>query len=178
MSDNLDIVAKNGKVYKDIRAYHIAIGHAVRQALLKFYKEIKEYAIKEISNYYALELHGSEFYENTYGMLNALMESDDVNGAITYYIKGNWKGNTTFNIDIDWSFLDAHSNGYGQWGTYTSLDGEQVTEIWEDLLEKGLPIGILSQTGERHSSFNLEEKIEKYIDKNLKNIVDNAIKNF
>lgn len=178
MSDNLDIVAKNGKVYKDIRAYHIAIGHAVRQALLNFYKDIKEYAIKEISNYYSLELHGSDYYENTYGMLKALMESDDINGAITYAIKGNWEGNTTFNIGIDWSYLDAHNNGYGQWGTYTSLDGEKVTEIWDELLQQGLPIGIVYETGERHSPFNLKEKIDKYIDKNLKNIVDETIKNF
>ena len=35
----------------------------------------------------------------TYGMLKALMESDDINGAITYAIKGNWEGNTTFNIN-------------------------------------------------------------------------------
>lgn len=178
MGDNLNIVAKNGKVYKDIRAYHIAIGHAIRQALLNFYKDVKKYAIREISNYYSLELHGSEFYENTYGMLEALMDSDDVNGAITYFIKGNWEGNTTFNINIDWSYLDAHSNGNGQWGTYMSLNGEDVTAIWDELLQQGLPIGLVSKTGERHTPFNLKEKIEEYIEKNLKNVVNNVLRKF
>ena len=178
MSEDLEIVAKNGKIYKSFRAYHIAIGHAVRQALLDFYKDIKQYVITEVSNYYAMEFHGSEYYENTYDMLNALMESDDVNGAITYMIKGNWEGNATFDINIDWTYLDAHSNGEVQWGTYTSLNGDDVTEIWEDLLEAGLPKGIIYQTGERHPSFNLQDKIEKYINDHLKEIVDKAIKNF
>lgn len=173
--DDFIITANNGKTYKGLRAYHIALGHAVRQALLDFYKEIKEYAIKEVKNYYDMEFYGSDYYDNTYGMIDALIESDDVNGAITYMVKGNWQGNTTFNIDIDWSFLDGHSNGYGQWGTYTSLNGEDVTKIWDELLEAGLPIGL---SGERHTPFNLQERIQQYIDKNLDKKINNVINNF
>lgn len=176
--DELEIVGNNGRVYKGLRAYHIALGHAVRDALLNFYKDVKKYAIQEVQKYYDAEFHGSEYYDNTYGMINSLMESDDINGAITYMIKGNWEKNVTFDINIDWTKLNAHSNGYGQWGTYTSLDGNDVTGVWEDLLEAGLPKGILSETGERHPSFNLEEKIEKYIDEHLNNIVDKVVRDF
>ena len=96
--EEFEITASNGRTYKSLRAYHIALGHAVRQALLDFYKDVKKYAISEVQKYYDAEFQGSEFYDNTYGMLNALIESDDINGAITYAIKGNWEGNTTFNI--------------------------------------------------------------------------------
>ena len=176
--EEFEITASNGRTYKSLRAYHIALGHAVRQALLDFYKDVKKYAISEVQKYYDAEFQGSEFYDNTYGMLNALIESDDINGAITYAIKGNWEGNTTFNIGIDWSKLDGHSNGYGQWGTYTSLNGEDVTDIWNNLLESGLPKGILSITGERHPSFNLGEKVENYIKKNLNSKIQQAINSF
>ena len=89
MSDDFEIIANNGKVYKSLRAYHIALGHAVRQALLDFYDEVKKYAISEVQKFYDAEFHGSEYYDNTYGMIDALMESDDINGAISYYIRGN-----------------------------------------------------------------------------------------
>lgn len=176
--DDLEIVANNGRVYKSLRAYHIALGHAVRQALLDFYKEIKRYAINEVQKFYSNEFHGSEYYSNTYGMIESLMESDDIDGAISYYVRGNWEGNTTFNIEIDWTQLDAHSNGYGQWGTYTSLDGADVTGEWEELMENGLPKGLLKYTGERHPSFNLGEKIEKYVNDRLDSIVKKVIANF
>ncbi len=178
MSDGFEIIANNGKVYKSLRAYHIALGHAVRQALLDFYDEVKKYAISEVQKFYDAEFHGSEYYDNTYGMIDALMESDDINGAISYYIRGNWEGNTTFDINIDWTQLNAHSNGYGQWGTYTSFDGSDVTGEWEELMNNGLPKGILAQTGERHPSFNLGEKIEKYVDTHLSNKINNIIRNF
>lgn len=178
MSDDFEIIGNNGKVYKDLRAYHIAIGHAVRNALIDFYKEVKKYAISEVQKFYSAEFQGSEYYDNTYGMIDALMESDDINGAISYYIRGNWEGNTTFDINIDWTQLDAHSNGYGQWGTYTSLDGDNVTGEWEELMNNGLPKGILALTGERHPSFNLGKKIEKYVDTHLNSVVNNVIRNF
>lgn len=176
--DELEIIGNNGKVYKSLRAYHIAIGHAVRQALLDFYDEVKKYAISEVQKFYDAEFHGSEYYDNTYGMIDALMESDNINGAISYFIRGNWEGNTTFDINIDWEQLDAHSNGYGQWGTYTSFDRDSVTGEWEQLLENGLPKGILEKTGERHPSFNLEKKIEEYVDKNLDKRIQNVLKGF
>lgn len=179
MSENLEIAAKNGKVYKDFRAFHIAIGHTIRQALIDFYQDIKQYAIKEISNYYSLEFHGSEFYDNTYGMIEALLDSDDVNGAITYRVKGNWENDSSLNVIINWEYLEASAGENGMfWGTYTSLNGESVTDIWEDILEAGLPKGIIYKTGERHPSFNLEEKINNYIDKNIKRIVDDVVKKF
>ena len=43
MSDELEIIANNGKVYKSFRAYHIALGHAVRQALIDFSKEVEDF---------------------------------------------------------------------------------------------------------------------------------------
>ena len=174
--EDLEVIGNNGKIYKNLRAYHIAIGHAVRQALLEFYKEVKNYAIREVQKFYDAEFHGSEYYDNTYGMIESLMDSDDIDGAISYYIKGNWEGNTTFNIGIDWNQLDAHSNGYGHWGTYTDLDGVSVTNEWDELLENGLPKGILAVTGERHPSFNLGKKIEDYVDKNLDKKVQDALK--
>jgi hypothetical protein len=58
------------------------------------------------------------------------------------------------------------------------LNGEDVTEVWDNLLKAGLPKGILSQTGIRHPSFNLEAKIEQYIETNLSRVVDDAINNF
>lgn len=176
MSQDLQIISQNGKVYKNIRAYHIAMGHAVRQTLLTFYKEVKDYAIKEVQQFYSTEFHGSEYYDNTYGMIASLMEDDDIDGAISYFIKGNWEGNAIFDIKIDWNQLDAHSNGYGHWGTYTDLDGVSVTNEWDELLENGLPKGILAVTGERHPSFNLGEKIENYINKNLDKKIQSALK--
>lgn len=176
--NELKITSNKGRVYNGIRAYHIALGHTVRNALLKFYDEVKQYAISEVQKFYDAEFHGSEYYDNTYGMIEALMESDDINGAISYYIKGNWEGNTTFNIDIDWEYLDAHNNGYGQWGTYTSLSEDNITNQWEEMMEQGLPKGILEKAGERHPSFNLGERINSYIEKNLENIITNAINNF
>lgn len=174
----MEIVGNNGRVYKDLRAYHIALGHAVRQALLDFYDEVKEYAISEVWKFYENEFYGSDYYENTFGMIDALENSDDINGAISYIIKGNWEKNVTFDISIDWSQLDGHSNGRGEWGTYTSFDGKDATGEWEQLLESGLPKGILEQTGERHPSFNLGEKIEKYVEKNLDNRIQDVLDNF
>lgn len=178
MSDDLEIIANNGKVYKNLRAYHIALGHAVRQALLDLYKDVKNYAISEVQKFYDAEFHGSEYYDNTYGMIKALMESDDIDGAISYYIRGNWEGNAIFNINIDWNYLDAHSNGYGRWGTYTSLNGEDVSYEWEELLESGLPKGILEYTGERHPSFNLGKRIEQYIDKHIDKKINEVLRKF
>ena len=56
----MEIVGNNGRVYKDLRAYHIALGHAVRQALLDFYDEVKEYAISEVWKFYENEFYGSD----------------------------------------------------------------------------------------------------------------------
>lgn len=175
MSDDFEIVANNGKVYKSLRAYHIALGHAVRQALLTFYKEVKEYAINEVWKFYENEFYGSDYYENTFGMIDALENSDDLNGAISYYIRGNWEGRTTFDIEIDWSQLDGHSNGRGEWGTYTSLNGTEVTGEWEELLMSGLPIGL---TGDRHPSFDLGKKIENYVEKNIDKVINKVISEF
>jgi site-specific DNA-adenine methylase len=88
MSGDLEIVAKNGRRYKDFRAYHIAIGHAVRQALLDFYKDVKNYAITEIESFYASEFQGSEYYDNTYGMLNSLIESGKETQLFIYKLTG------------------------------------------------------------------------------------------
>lgn len=173
MSNNdLEIITNSGKRYKSFRALHIAMGKAVRSALLDFYQEVKEYAIQVVEAYYDKELHGSEYYENTYGMINALKESNDIDGAISYFIKGNFEKKYSFDIEIDWSYLDSHSNGYGNFGTYTSFDGTPVVDQWDELLQSGLPIGL---TGERHSPFDLGEEIKKYVEKNIENVVDRAL---
>lgn len=178
MTNDFKITSSSGKVYNGIRAFHIAMGHAVRNALLKFYKDVKQYVINEVKKYYDMEFHGSEYYDNTYGMIVALENSDDINGAITRAVKGSWEGNGILNINIDWSYLEAHSNGYGKWGVYSSLDGENVTDKWEDLLQSGLPKGILERTGERHPSFNLQQIIQEYVDNNLDNIIQEALRKF
>ena len=51
MKDDL-IRTNSGKTYKSFRALHIAMGMAVRNALLKFYKDVKKYAIGEIEKLY------------------------------------------------------------------------------------------------------------------------------
>ena len=174
----MDIVANNGKVYHSLRAYHIAMGHAVRQALLNLAKETKQYAIQEVENYYDMEFHGSEYYDNTYGMIESIKNSEDIDSSFSSFVKGNWAGNVGFDIEIDWSNLNGHSNGYGQWGTYTSLDGSDVTVAWESFLKAGLPKGILKVTGERHIPFDLQKKVDEYVDKRIDKIINKVIQDF
>lgn len=168
-----EIITNSGKRYKNFRAYHIAIGTAIRYALIDFYKEVKKYAIQVVTNYYHNEFGGSEYYDNTYGMINALESSDDFNGAIYSQIKGNWEGKSEFDIFIDWEYLDSQMNGEGHFGTYTDFDGNPITDKWEELLEKGLPI---YKTGIRHSPLNLDKIIKDYVDKNIEKAMDKAIK--
>lgn len=172
MNSDFEIITNSGKRYKSFRALHIAMGKAVRSALLNFYKDVKDYAIREVENMYASEFNGSEYYDNTYGMISALENSNDVDGAISYYIRGSFEKRYSFEIEIDWSYLDSHSNGRGQFGTYTSFDGSPVVNVWDELLQSGLPIGL---TGERHTSFDLTKIIQDYIEKNIEQIVDRAL---
>ena len=51
--EEFEITASNGKTYKSLRAYHIALGHAVRQALINFAREIEDYCIKKVEEFYA-----------------------------------------------------------------------------------------------------------------------------
>ena len=48
----MEIVTNSGKTYKDLRAYHIALGHAVRQALIDFSKDVEKYCQQLISDFY------------------------------------------------------------------------------------------------------------------------------
>lgn len=170
----MEIVTDSGKVYKNLRAYHIALGHAVRRALIDLYKEVKEFAIQKTKEFYDNEFGGSDYYDNTYGMINALESSDDLNGAISYYIKGSYNKNYTFEIEIDWDTLDSHINE-GKFGTYTSFDGTPVVDIWDELLEKGLPI---YPNDKRHPSFDLGKLIQDFIDKRIDDKVQKAIEEF
>ena len=52
MSEDFEIIGNNGKVYKNLRAYHIALGHAVRQALIDFSQEVEEFLQQKISDFY------------------------------------------------------------------------------------------------------------------------------
>ena len=58
------------------------------------------------------------------------------------------------------------------------LNGEDVSYEWEELLESGLPKGILEYTGERHPSFNLGKRIEQYIDKHIDKKINEVLRKF
>ena len=70
MSNDLEIVANNGKVYKDLRAYHIALGHAVRQALISFSKEVENFLQKKVADFYGE--YSPEYYERTYQLMDKM----------------------------------------------------------------------------------------------------------
>lgn len=174
--DDYMFMTANGRRYKTARAYHIAMGMAVRYALLNFYKEVKQYLIQELEEWYQNNTGGSDYYDNTYGMINAFVESNDVDGAIHYAIRGSFeKSNAVFAMGIDWTELDAHSNGYGEFGTYTSFDGTSVVDNWDELLKSGLPI---YPNVERKDPLDVYFLIDKYVDKRLDRVIDNVLEQY
>lgn len=174
--ENMEITAANGKTYKNLRAFHIAIGIAVRNALLDFYQEVKQYAIETVTNWYMQNTGNSEYYDNTYGMISALESSDDFNGAISYYIRGSYLTlQQEFEIYIDWDYLESHFNGTGMYNTYMGFDRQSVSgDDWEEMLRNGLN----SFWGESKVPFDLMDILQRYIDKHLDKKINNALKDF
>lgn len=149
----MEIVANNGKTYKDLRAYHIALGHAVRQALIDFTYEVEEYCQTLINNFYA------EYSPDYYNRTGQLLEKMQLNELIKIKIQGNFEGKYYFEYNLfDWNVLDAHSNGRGKFGTYTSFDGTDVRDSMELFLQNGIY---------GHSGLDLYTDIDKYINDHL-----------
>lgn len=160
----MEIQANNGKIYKDLRAYHIAMGHAVRQALIKFAYEVEDYCIQQVENFYGE--YTPESYERTY----QLLEKMQIGELIKLNIKGNFQAKYTFEYDLfDWEVLDAHSNGKGKFGTYTSFDGTDARPSMEEILFNGIY---------GHTSLDLYTDIDKYINENLDDRIQLVLDNF
>lgn len=163
-----EITTANGKKYNSIRAYHIAIGQAVRYALINLREEVKQHMIDFVGSYYDSEFKGSEYYQNTYGLLNSI-EADKL---IDLNIQGNWEQNYEVEFELHWDELDAHSNGYGAFGTYTDFDGNSFVNSIEENLKRGLDIGIYKYTGERHTPIDIEGELKSIVDNKLQQVVE------
>lgn len=163
-----EITTANGKKYNSVRAYHIAIGQAVRYALNNLREEVKQHMIDFIGSYYDSEFIGSEYYQNTYGLLTSI-ESDRL---IELNIKGNWEQNYEVEVGLNWDELDAHFNGYGEFGTYTDFDGNSFVNSIEENLKRGLDMGVYKYTQRRHSPIDIEGELNRVIDKKLQQVVE------
>lgn len=164
MSNDLEIVANNGKVYKDLRAYHIALGHAVRQALISFSKEVENFLQKKVADFYGE--YSPEYYERTY----QLMDKMQLGELIKMSIKGNFEGKYEIEYELfDWTVLDSIDNGRGNFGTYMSFDKLDSRPEIEGYLQDGI-IG--------HSPFDFYKEIDDYVNKNLDNRIQNVLNNF
>lgn len=160
----MEIRANNGKIYKDLRAYHIAMGHAVRQALIAFSKEVEKYCQEKIEDFYG------EYYPESYERTYQLMDKMKLNELIKVKIKGSFTGNYQFEYDLfDWAVLDAHSNGKGKFGTYTSFDGTDARENMEQYLLDGIY---------GHSSLDLYTEVNEYINNHLDNRIQEVLNKF
>lgn len=164
MSDDLEIIANNGKVYKNLRAYHIALGHAVRQALIDFSKEVENFLQKKVSDFYGE--YSPEDYERSY----QLMEKMQLGELIKMSIKGNFEGKYEVEYELfDWTVLDSIDNGKGKFGTYMSFDKSDSRPEIESYLQDGI-IG--------HAPFDFYKEIDNYVSKNLDNRIQKVINNF
>lgn len=163
--EKLEITANNGRVYKDLRAYHIALGRAVRQALIDFSKEVEEYCKEQILEFYGE--YNPEYYDRTY----QLRDKMNLEELIKMSIKGNFEGKYEFEYELfDWQVLNSVDNGYGNFGTYMSFDGTDVRDTMETFLKEGVIKG--------HSAFDLYQEIDKYVNKNLDSRIQKVIEEF
>ena len=161
----MEIVANNGKVYKDLRAYHIALGMAVRQALINFSKEVEDYCQKLISDFYGE--YNPEYYERSY----QLEEKMRLEELIKMSIRGNFEGNYHLEYNLfDWQVLDSIDNGYGQFGTYMSFDKTDVRDEMEMFMQAGIIKG--------HESLNLYDLVDKYVSEHLDDRIQKVLKEF
>lgn len=162
--DDLEIVANNGKTYKSLRAFHIAMGHAVRNALIDFSKEVEEFLQKKVQEFYGE--YTPEYYERSYQLMNKMNLGD----LIKMSIKGNFSGKYEIEYELfDWSVLDSIDNGKGQFGTYMSFDKSDSRPDIEGYLQEGI-IG--------HSSFDLYKEIDDYVSKHLDDRIQKVINEF
>lgn len=163
--EKLEITANNGRVYNSLRAYHIALGRAVRQALIDFSKEVEQYCQEKISEFYGE--YNPENYNRTY-QLRDKMKLEEL---IKMSIRGNYEGKYEFSYELfDWQVLDSTDNGYGNYGTYMSFDGTDVRDTMETFLKEGTIKG--------HSAFDLYQVIDEYVDKNLDDRIQKVIEEF
>lgn len=164
MSDDLEIIANNGKVYKNLRAYHIALGHAVRQALINFSKEVEEFLQEKIQEFYSE--YTPDYYERTYQLINKMQLGE----LIKMSIKGNFEGKYEIEYELfDWTVLDSIDNGIGNFGTYMSFDKSDSRPDIEEYFQNGI-IG--------HSSFDFYKEVDDYVNKHLDDRIQNVINNF
>lgn len=162
--DDLEIVANNGKTYKSLRAFHIAMGHAVRNALIDFSKEVEEFLQKKVQEFYGE--YTPENYERSYQLMNKM----NLGELIKMSIKGNFSGKYEIEYELfDWSELDSIDNGKGQFGTYMSFDKSDSRPDIERYLQDGI-IG--------HSSFDLYKEIDDYVNKHLDDRIQKVINEF
>ena len=162
--DDLEIIANNGKTYKSLRAFHIAMGHAVRNALIDFSKEVEEFLQKKVQEFYVE--YTPEYYERSYQLMNKMNLGD----LIKMSIKGNFSGKYEIEYELfDWSVLDSIDNGKGQFGTYMSFDKSDSRPDIEGYLQDGI-IG--------HSSFDLYKEIDDYVSKHLDDRIQKVINEF
>jgi hypothetical protein len=161
----MEIVANNGKVYKDLRAYHIALGMAVRQALINFSKEVEDYCQKLISDFYGE--YNPEYYERSY----QLEEKMRLGELIKMSIRGNFEGNYHLEYNLfDWQVLDSIDNGYGQFGTYMSFDKTDVRDEMEMFMQAGIIKG--------HEPLNLYDLVDKYVSEHLDDRIQKVLNEF
>lgn len=161
----MEIVANNGKVYKDLRAYHIALGMAVRQALINFSKEVEDYCQKLISDFYGE--YNPEYYERSY----QLEEKMRLGELIKMSIRGNFEGNHHLEYNLfDWQVLDSIDNGYGQFGTYMSFDKTDVRDEMEMFMQAGIIKG--------HEPLNLYDLVDKYVSEHLDDRIQKVLNEF
>lgn len=164
MNENFEIVGNNGKVYKSLRAYHIALGHAVRQALINFSQEVESFLQKKVSDFYGE--YSPQNYERTYQLMNKMQLGE----LIKMSIRGNFEGKYEIEYELfDWSVLDSIDNGIGNFGTYMSFDKSDSRPEIEEYFRNGI-IG--------HNSFDLYKEIDDYVNKNLDNRIQEVINNF
>lgn len=162
--DDFLITSQHGRVYKGLRAYRIALGHAVRQALINFAKEVEDYCQERVAEFYG------EYNPSYYDRTGQLLDKMKLQQLIKTEIRGNFQGNVTFEIDVfDWEVLDAHENGYGEFGTYTSFSGEDSRGNIEEYFSNGIY---------GHNGFNLREDVKQYIDNKLEKVIEDVINNF
>ena len=164
MNENFEIVGNNGKVYKSLRAYHIALGHAVRQAIINFSQEVESFLQKKVSDFYGE--YSPQNYERTYQLMNKMQLGE----LIKMSIRGNFEGKYEIEYELfDWSVLDSIDNGIGNFGTYMSFDKSDSRPEIEEYFRNGI-IG--------HNSFDLYKEIDDYVNKNLDNRIQEVIDNF
>lgn len=162
----MEIAVNKGKIYNSIRAYHIAIGQAVRYALDDLVIKAKQHMIEFVGNYYDNNFRGSDYYQNTYQLLTSI-EADKL---IILNIKGNWEQNYEIELDLNWEEIESYSNGDGAFGSYQSFNGDSFVDNLEENLKRGLDIGIYEYTEQRHAPIDIRKELNDFIEQNLEKI--------